>query len=342
MTMGMASVAHPDLAPRFQAVVRHQALHQTESRYSMDDESSIEPSVEDQQSEIAAAMISEFIIPSFEIAPDISSFVDFWAAHYREFLGLRNSLVFLESRRPKVLPLVDARSRLFDSVFRFGGQAAESAYRGSRVDLHAASLLVRQFRQTKVSPEKETEDRQLARMHNLSRSIASCAAVSLAFASHSPRPLGEQMKNLLIQAVRFSGQSAYENAKDGASLRGISTELPIAALQSGWTSPCGAMFKYLARTDPTILAARVADADLGLGLRARAVEAMSEVADHEYARGVLLPLLHGSAFAVREAAIHALRAHSDQNVVQQIRELALDEGVPEGLRDAAAEWLEAS
>jgi len=293
--------------------------------------------------ELIRTIIENYILPSYRAATDANELLTFWLDKHEDFQHLvrAHKLVAAEqggggaASRPQETP---ARG-----VYEIAGERGESIYRGARADLAIANYLVQSFQPfSPEDQEKAIHDNELIRYHNISRRVATSVltSVSLLGVLAPVAEVSEAQINVILDVCSSMAALVLNFAEQGANLRGVRGDFPVEVLYRAWPAPCGAMFKYLAKRSPALLFEHITR-ESNLGLRARAVEAVSQVSDHDVARTFLISQL-SAPVAIQEAAIHALRAHPGEETLSALRKVAADPNTSEIIVDLVAEELEAN
>jgi hypothetical protein len=294
-------------------------------------------------SKLVSTIIENFVVPSYRAARDAETFLKFWLDNHEDFQHLARAHRLLEKESASGVAS-QVQETMARSVYEIAGERGETIYRSARADLAVAARLVQDFEAFSAEDEQEAyvRDSELIRSHNVSRRIAISILTCLTTVEvlREVANVTDDEITVMLEVGSAMAALVVHFAGEGARLRDLPLHVEFDVVQSAWPGPCGGMFKYLAKRDPSLLFEYIGR-ETNLGLQARAIEAVAQVVDHDTARSFLLPKLSGH-LAIQEAVIYALRAHSNDDTLAALRKLASDPGTSDIIADLVAEELEAN
>lgn len=292
---------------------------------------------------ILRAMVEQFAYPVLE-ARTVDEVAEFWREHLRDFRSALKALLWVQRSAPNA---TDDEAVVSEGVGPdwfanraegLGGDDVALAVRRGMVDLDRAALMVHQFKT--VQPPDAEQDTRLAADYNASRTLAMAGVVVLSVAAAKkpkyPATTAEAIKTMLGDAPR----TALLTAKVAIENRGMEESVELGLLASGWSRPCEGMFRYVAEWHAPALANYIWDESLSVGLRARAVDAISSARDSASAEEILRSIFDRGAKVhplMQECAVYA--AGNFRGMHDRLRKLANETGRPDSVHVAASEMI---
>ncbi|HEX9622088.1 MAG TPA: hypothetical protein VF989_18205, partial [Polyangiaceae bacterium] len=195
-------------------------------------------------------MHDEYVIPALQ-QPTAESLHSFWKQRLVPFRKLLHA--YFVAFEADGAPIDDRDSEveeLASAARALGGARGEEILRAAYLDRVLSGAVVSGFGARE--PRDPSDDREQAQLHNiflvLHTAYASCIA------SASAAQVVPEVKTALLAGLHSYGCGIWAAAENGADLRDMPVAVDEAVVLRVWRRPCEAMFSYLARRVPEMLA----------------------------------------------------------------------------------------